>query len=183
MNREIKFRAWDTVLKSMVPSFDNWIDFDGNYWTTPDVTHDTPNTEIVRGHNYILMQFTGLKDKSGKEIYEGDVVLGEQYYVPSDGYKRKKYPDAIKVICVVEFKRGSFQHPKLIGPAPEYKEAYEMYNYRGIGYWLEPTYKGSRSYNPESGAFDIPGDDQTCETIEVIGNIYQNPELIKQLSK
>src|SRR5690606_21880006 len=76
MNREIKFRIWDTVLKTMMPDFDNWIDFHGNYWTTPDERWDTKNTEIVRGHNYILMQFTGLTDKNGKEIYEGDILDG-----------------------------------------------------------------------------------------------------------
>lgn len=76
--REIKFRAWDNVLKYMVPDFDNWIDFKGNYWTTPDKGGDTPHQEIVRGHNYILMQFTGLRDKSGKEIYEKDIFRVEE---------------------------------------------------------------------------------------------------------
>src|SRR5690606_22769780 len=74
MNREISFRIWDTVLKTMMPDFDNGIDFHGNYWTTPDERGDTKHTENVSGHNYILMQFTGLTDKNGKEIYEGDII-------------------------------------------------------------------------------------------------------------
>ena len=57
MNREIKFRAWDIEAKKMLyfdviaghmPS--NWCDF------------------------YILMQYTGLKDSKGTEIYEGDLL-------------------------------------------------------------------------------------------------------------
>jgi uncharacterized phage protein (TIGR01671 family) len=140
MNREIKFRAWDTVLKIMVPSFDNWIDFDGNYWTTPDVTHDTTNTEIVRGHNYILMQFTGLTDKNGKEIYEGDLLK----------LKSINYPHYEPYIWEVYYSPESM-----------------MFRFRNnVPY-------------PRNCDSDIWG----LHDFEVIGNIYQNPELIKQLSK
>ncbi|MBN6886223.1 putative phage protein (TIGR01671 family) [Cytobacillus horneckiae] len=62
--REIKFRAWENNLKEIIPVHS--IDFEKKII----------NSESAwRFFNEIkLMQYTGLKDKNGKEIYEGDVV-------------------------------------------------------------------------------------------------------------
>jgi uncharacterized phage protein (TIGR01671 family) len=79
--------------------------------------------------NSIAYQYTGLKDKNGKEIYEGDV-----FYHKPDPTKDDK------VVCVVSFSQGAF------GCKGE-----------GISQYL--CYAN--------------------EKVEVIGNIHENPELLK----
>ena len=64
--REIKFRAWDKQHKRIVKEGDLLDAY--NCPTLP-----TPYGFKLKT-NFILMQFTGLKDKNGKEIYEGDIV-------------------------------------------------------------------------------------------------------------
>ncbi len=62
--REIKFRAWDKKFSKMV----NDITLINSY-DKLDRFHNT-----VSSHDLIFQQYTGLKDKSGKEIYEGDIL-------------------------------------------------------------------------------------------------------------
>jgi len=71
MRREIKFRAWDATHQVMLEVYN--IRF-GNILQG---RHEGPKSLHDCGCGidaYILMQFTGLHDRHGKEIYEGDVV-------------------------------------------------------------------------------------------------------------
>jgi len=79
-----------------------------------------------------LQQYTGLKDKSGDHIYEGDIVKFTYYH-----------PDLEDDIVLIEFKEGSFGYLEN-----------EDNEFTILSAWSK-------------------------ELMEVIGNIYQNPELLE----
>ena len=115
--REIKFRVWNKTQKVMGTV--EKINFVTGYVVNDSFVSESEDEEII------LMQYTGLKDKNGKEIYEGDIV--ENNYIK----------------WVIDWYEGGV-YLKQIG---------KEYN----TWWIGGEYEHS----------------------EVIGNVYENPELIK----
>ncbi len=105
--RQIKFRVWDKELK-----------------TLGSVDHLYIPSEGIQSN--FLMQYTGLVDKNGKEIYEGDIVKGDAG------------------ICIIEWNEVDTDR------------SWEL----AVGFRI---------------SFGMTSQSSKCE---VIGNIYENPELL-----
>ena len=76
---QIRFRAWDNNEEWMVD--DMLLSFDGEILTDDVQPHDTPYKEIELADEgrYELMQYTGMKDVKGVEIYDCDIVNDGQH--------------------------------------------------------------------------------------------------------
>lgn len=136
MTREIKFRMWTKMEREDGSHHMAMLDHDCLLeWTLKDLTDGED----------VLMQYTGLKDKNGKEIYFGDIVRAVGKSV---GENDPQY-DAI---------RG-------VGKQPLFCEC-------------DPSYLRIRFTQKQNGLFEfLPHE---LDDIEVLGNIYENPELITQ---
>lgn len=95
--REFKFRAYDKDKKIMIYEYDQSL---GDIYNLKPGEWLHPIVYKIGILNKTLMQFTGLKDKNGKEIYEGDVIKQRKY---SD-----KYPNGVFIIDTIIFSYGSF---------------------------------------------------------------------------
>jgi uncharacterized phage protein (TIGR01671 family) len=135
MQRELKFRALDRN--------DGKVKKVGQIDFLVELVQFIGESGWVDFNNVELMQYTGLKDKNGKEIYEGDVI---------------PYHFNKKTVSTVKY--GEYHNP------------FDSDNHGGhVGFYLE--------WNEENSLLRVDLG-YWIKVSEVIGNIYENPELLTQ---
>lgn len=160
MKREIKFRGM-----SLIVGFCEWRY--GFFSTYPKGAHiTTPDGECWPVAIESVGQFTGLKDKNGKEVYEGD-VLRIEYVKIAVGENLGVYETEAELTGVVGFDGLSLILQNIVGEKWQEYTGYDAGEGNCKFMYLGDVYEGSLDASYQ---------------IEVIGNIYENPELIESKS-
>lgn len=131
--REIKFRGWDRVKGNLI--YDFLLDSNCKAQIYQGISGRYEETDRIE-----IMQYTGLKDKNGKEIYEGDIIEIRNFFKKESSL----FPVYIgKVVYLKDFARFAINLVSDKCHTPDYIQV------------------------------------MSGEQYEIIGNIYENPELLE----
>ena len=136
MSRKLKFRAWDKLEKPWNEEFKKEMIYNVagiEFWINSIRIVDEDRHNWIDFKDVEIMQYTGIKDKNGKEIYEGDIIRLKHHI-------DKRINVVGKVVFLSE--QASF------GIIDDLGQEYPLFR-------------------------------NTTEQIEIIGNIYENSELLE----
>ena len=131
-----KYRAWDIEFEKMVQVNTLFLDEQ-----TLKVTYENGGVAKDDINYYVLMQSTGLKDKNGKEIFEGDLITETGVFNSTVKY-------------------GSWIYEEDFGAKA-----------KSVGFYLDKSYEDLTWY--ENFNYDY-----ISKNCEVVGNIYENKNMI-----
>lgn len=151
MNDRFKFRFFDKKKQKMMYENSDFSDYCKDEWWGHEEQMALEALDVFDNpEHYILMQCTGLKDKNGKLIFEGDIL--ELYVSTKKAYRYQ-----------VKYEIGSFM---LVSDD-------EIFDFRNK--WNDNVYPLSQLY------FEYENEEDCIWECEVIGNIYENKELLNEI--
>ena len=149
--RELKFRAvykGDIELGKALMFITKVIDFELYFVMAGDEDIRYPFSQVIMDDDWIKMQYTGLKDKNDKEIYEGDLIKSESFI-------------KIRILDGEKLKEHSYEISKVVFDMGAFKKIIVK---QKNSWYAELPSPPMYIFSPE-------------EYHRIIGNIHENPEL------